>query len=66
MMKQIWKDYFTFSKKERNAVFILIFILAVILVLPLFVPAKKMQITIDENLQQQLDRYLQQHPQTKQ
>lgn len=63
MMKQFWKEYITFSKKERNAVFILIFILAVILVLPLFVPAKKMQLSIDENLQQQLDRYLQQHPQ---
>ncbi len=63
MMKQLWKEYFTFSKKERNAVLILIFILAVILALPLFVPAKKMQLSIDENLQQQLDRYLQQHPQ---
>lgn len=62
MIKSIWKDYFTFSKKERNAVFILLFVLAVVLTLPLFVPAKKMQITIDENLQQQLDKYLQQHP----
>jgi competence protein ComEA len=63
MMKSIWKDYFTFSKKERNAVFILMFVLAVIIALPLFVPPKKLQISIDENLQQQLDKYSQQHPQ---
>lgn len=55
MIKNIWKDYFTFSKKERNAVFILLFILAVIIMLPLFFPAKKLSITIDEKLQQQLD-----------
>lgn len=55
MIKNIWKDYFTFSKKERNAVFILLFILAIIIMLPLFFPAKKLSITIDEKLQQQLD-----------
>ncbi len=54
-IKSIWKDYFTFSKKERNAVFILLFILAVIIALPLFVPAKKLDIKIDTKLQQQLD-----------
>ena len=30
--------------------------------LPYFVPAKKLQISIDENLQQQLDAYQQKHP----
>ncbi|HYJ65098.1 MAG TPA: hypothetical protein VEV62_15240, partial [Parafilimonas sp.] len=54
-IKSIWKEYFTFSKKERNAVFILISILAVIIVLPVFVPAKKLDIRIDTKLQQQLD-----------
>ena len=62
-MKQFWKDYFTFSKKERNAVFILMCILAVIITLPLFIPPKKLQISIDENLQRQLDKYTQQSPQ---
>jgi competence ComEA-like helix-hairpin-helix protein len=55
MIKNIWKDYFTFSRKERNAVFILLFVLAIIIMLPLFFPAKKLSITIDEKLQQQLD-----------
>jgi len=62
-MKQIWKDYFIFSKKERNAVFILMCVLAVIIALPLFIPPKKLQISIDENLQRQLDKYTQQNPQ---
>jgi len=64
-IKSIWKDYFTFSKKERNAVFILISILAVIIVLPLFVPAKKLDIKIDTKLQQQLDSLQQTHSQYK-
>jgi competence ComEA-like helix-hairpin-helix protein len=55
MIKNIWKDYFTFSKKERNAVCIVLFILAIVIMLPLFFPAKKLSITIDEKLQQQLD-----------
>jgi competence ComEA-like helix-hairpin-helix protein len=55
MIKNIWKDYFTFSKKERNAVFIVLLILAIIIMLPLFFPAKRLSITIDEKLQQQLD-----------
>jgi len=62
MIKGIWKDYFTFSKKERNAVFILLVILAATIVVPYFVPEKKLRITIDEDLQQQLDKYLAQHP----
>lgn len=55
MIKSIWKDYFTFSKKERNAVFILLVVLGIIILLPLFFPAKKLNIRIDEKLQQQLD-----------
>jgi len=61
MIKNIWKDYFTFSRKERNAVFILLFVLAIIIMLPLFFPAKKLSITIDEKLQQQLDSLQQRH-----
>lgn len=62
MIKGTWKDYFSFTKKERNAVFILLTILVLLIVAPYLVPAKKMTISIDENLQQQLDKYLQQHP----
>ncbi len=61
-MKQIWKDYLIFSKKERTAVFILMGILAVMIALPLFIPPKKLQISLDENLQRQLDKYAQQNP----
>jgi competence ComEA-like helix-hairpin-helix protein len=56
------KDYFTLSKKERNAVFILLAILAATIIVPYFIPEKKMRITIDEDLQQQLDKYLVQNP----
>jgi DNA uptake protein ComE-like DNA-binding protein len=62
MIKGTWKDYFSFTRKERNAVFILLLILVLLIVAPYLVPAKKMTISIDENLQQQLDKYLQQHP----
>ena len=65
MIKSIWKDYLTFSKKERNAVFVLLFILAVLLVLPSVFPQKKLQISIDEKLQQQFDSLQQSHPQYK-
>ncbi len=62
MAKGGWKEYFVFSKKERTAVFILLLIVAVVIALPLFFPAKKLELSIDENLQQQLDKYQQQHP----
>lgn len=62
MIKGIWKDYLTFSKKERNAVFVLLAILAAAIVVPYFIPEKKIRITIDADLQQQLDTYLVQHP----
>ena len=62
MVKSSWKEYLVFSKKERNAVFILLFILVVIIALPYFIPPRKLELNIDENLQQQLDRYQQKHP----
>jgi len=66
MIKGIWKDYFTFSKKERNAVFILLTILAATIIVPRFIPPKELKITIDEELQQQLDKYFVQHPRDSQ
>jgi competence protein ComEA len=36
MAKAIWKDYFSFSKKERIAIVILLFIIGVFIILPFF------------------------------
>ena len=66
MARSVWKEYFVFSKKERTAVFILLLIVAVVIALPLFFPAKKLELSVDENLQQQLDKYQQQHPEYNQ
>src|ERR1700759_5682905 len=60
MIKSIWKDYFNFSRKERNAVFILLPILIIVILLPLFFPSKKLDIRVDEKLQLQLDSLQQQ------
>ena len=65
MVTSSWKEYFIFSKKERTAVFILLLIIALIIVLPYFVPSKKLELSIDENLQAQLDNYQKQHPDYK-
>ncbi|MDE3235163.1 MAG: helix-hairpin-helix domain-containing protein [Bacteroidota bacterium] len=45
-MKQIIKDYFTFSAKERRAVFVLVFFIIVCLLLPYFYPGSKKTSTI--------------------
>src|SRR5436305_1744439 len=62
MQKNTLTEWFNFSKKERNASFILLSIMAIVIVLPYLVPAKKPQISIEKDLQQQLDAYLQDHP----
>jgi len=62
MQKNTLAEWFSFSKRERNASFILLFIIALVIVLPYLVPAKKTQISIDKDVQQQLDAYLQDHP----
>ncbi|MBV9963227.1 MAG: helix-hairpin-helix domain-containing protein [Parafilimonas sp.] len=62
MQKNTLAEWFRFSKRERNASFILLFIIALVIVLPYLVPAKKAQISIDKDVQQQLDAYLQDHP----
>jgi len=36
MSKGFWKDYFSFSKKERTAVIILLTIIVVFVILPYF------------------------------
>ncbi len=55
------KEWFIFSKRERNACYILLLIFALVVVLPYLFPAKKLEISIDRNLQQQLDAYQQDH-----
>ena len=57
MQYNSWKDWLVFTKRERNAVFILISILAIVILLPYFVPAKKLEIHIDKELQAELDSY---------
>jgi competence protein ComEA len=62
MQKNTLTEWFNFSRKERNASFILLSIMAIVILLPYLIPAKKPQISIDKDVQQQLDVYLQDHP----
>lgn len=43
-MQHTWKDYLTFNKKERRAVFILLAIMLIVGFLPALFPAKKLEI----------------------
>jgi competence protein ComEA len=53
MAKALWKDYFSFSKKERIAVIILLAVITVFIVLPYFFsPQFKKPVIIDMPLQQ--------------
>lgn len=63
MNKNRLKDWFAFSKRERRAVIVLLCLLGFIMVLPYFVPAKKINIHIDKKLQAELDQYKTEHPQ---
>lgn len=54
MSKNTWREYFTFSKKERVAVTILFMLLLLFVVLPFFYPYKQKKIVVDTKLQQQL------------
>ncbi|MFP5041501.1 ComEA family DNA-binding protein [Parasediminibacterium sp. JCM 36343] len=54
-MKKILKDYFTFSKKERNAAIILSLFIGFFLALPyMYTGKKKMPAALDPKLQQQM------------
>src|SRR4051794_31526188 len=57
MHKTHWKDWLAFSKRERRAVIVLLSLLSFVMVLPYFVPAKKINIHIDKELQAELDQY---------
>ena len=54
MSKGFWKDYFSFSKKERIAIAILLIIIAVFIILPYFFETDFEKPSIDEHLQKQL------------
>ena len=53
-MKNFVKDYFTFSRKERTALIILILLISIFIVLPYVISFKKNPPLINENLQQQI------------
>lgn len=57
--KTNWKDYITFSRKERNGIFILLLLILLLCIAPNFFPSHKNNIpVIDLSLQKQLDSLL--------
>jgi DNA uptake protein ComE-like DNA-binding protein len=61
-MENTWKDYFIFTRRDRNAAFILLGIMAALIILPYFIPAKKSDIHVDKELQRELDNLMQENP----
>ncbi|MFT4155658.1 ComEA family DNA-binding protein [Parafilimonas sp.] len=55
--KNPWKEWFVFTRRDRNAAFILLAILAIIIVLPWFLPSEKLDMHVDATLQAELDKY---------
>jgi DNA uptake protein ComE-like DNA-binding protein len=62
MYKNSWKEWFLFTRRDRNAATILLLIIGLLIVLPYLVPAKRSDIHIDKALQKELDQYVQEHP----
>jgi len=54
MNRTSWKDYFTFSKKERVAVVILLIIIFSAVILPFFIRGDKLKPVVDKQLKQQI------------
>ncbi len=63
MQQNHLKEWFVFTKRDRNAAIILLCIIGVIMILPYLLPAKKLEIHIDKELQAELDQYQRDHPQ---
>ncbi len=61
-MENTWKDYFIFTRRDRNAAFILLGLMAVLIILPYFIPAKKSEIHVDKELQHEFDELMQEQP----
>ena len=55
MGKDTWKEYFAFSKKQRNAVVILLGIAVISIVMPYFFSPQFKRPFVNQELQQQLD-----------
>ncbi len=55
MTRDTWKDYLSFSKKERTAVFILSGLIIIFFLFPYFIPASTEYPVIDTSLQKQLN-----------
>src|SRR5947208_2447338 len=62
MHKTNYKDWFVFTRRERRAAIVLLCVIALVMILPYFVPAKKPNIHFDKELQAELDRYTTEHP----
>ncbi|HEX5153950.1 MAG TPA: helix-hairpin-helix domain-containing protein [Parafilimonas sp.] len=62
MYKNSWKEWFLFTRRDRNAATMLLLIIGLLIVLPYLVPAKRSDIHIDKALQEELDQYLLEHP----
>lgn len=55
MQRNSWKDYFVFTKRDRNAAFIFLSVITLLIVFPYLLPAKKLEIHVDAALQKELD-----------
>lgn len=55
MGKGFWKDYFSFSKRERAAVSVLMLIIVVFIFLPGFFAPRLSLVAVDQQLQRRLD-----------
>jgi competence protein ComEA len=55
MKRGLWKDYFSFTKKERVAVFILLTIIVVFVILPFYYSPSFKEPVVDEELQAKFD-----------
>ena len=58
MHKTHLKEWFVFTKGDRNAAVILLLVLTTVIILPYFFTAKKTEIHLDTALQAELDAYL--------
>lgn len=59
MKKNPLKEWFIFTRRDRNAAFILLALLVIIIILPCFLPSKELNIHVNTALQAELDRYKQ-------
>ncbi len=64
-MKRIWKDYFSFSKRERNAVIIILLLVAGFVAMPYFFGIKKIPAKPNTELQEQIAKLQESKPKQK-